>query len=1328
MPSRLPPSLFAQHLAMTVAGWILYALRAVLVIVSWLVLLPHCIVWIFRFLLWAADSVGIVSMLLVGKAPPHLSDPGKTRRVSNAMSVVKKAIDGRPVEQIRDGLLSNVTAMAANWTSQERLHLLARTTEAISQAEIASGPSFVTCPNVSGNLTALAVAQSALAPVDDSWKSLLNTLASDTFTGQIITSIVVIVFVIGFFLREWIVMDVPAAPQHQDAAFAVAAGGHVAPIRDAQIAAMPPNEMTALIDQLQTQQVGVEQQQQLQEQQPEHAIAQADTAVPLNAARLGDSVDHFVNALEEGARERQQEQIRMEADLTQDDERQGSSHDLGARLRRAETGRSPSPFDLAAASAFGTNMTDMIDTDDAPFRQTRYHRARYDERDPSEADSFGIRRRPSRQMSAEPASTLLDTRQPFRRAHSASLDQGRSIEDFEPPLYQQPPRPPQEPPVNQDPALRQLPVVPPNGVLANMPELFAPVPPPEPAQAPPDPVPAAAAAAVNGNADEEDGEGMAEDFLDDLDGILEAIGMRGSLLTFVQNVGMMILLVSLCLAGGVWAPLCIGRVLSAVDIIKIALSPIRLVRIFSDPIFDAALSLVSNAVRTLTKAIHPVSTIICNSGPAFIVNICSRLGQNRSHDDIITAANSTAAATARSSALPTAVALRRGFLVIADHWHRMPYETDPMHTGLCVALGFVALLFGAAWYVQSTQGDYSQQMHRAVRDGIRQQFVLLKVGAFILVEIIAFPAMCGVLLGLASLPLFPDATIASRIAFHTRAPLTGFFVVWFTGTGFMFLFASWIDLVRSFVRPGLIWFVRDPQSADFQPMREILEKPAREQARKIATSALMYAAVVFASVGTSIYGLNLVIPGLLPLHLPLTRTYTVPFDLVFYRFVVPFTLGLVDPRSMARNLFKTWAKKTAHELRLSSFVFGERNPEEEGSHVRTTWKARLSLKRADTTTLGNDEVGERIDSVDRVSQPEVFFRKDGGYGRVPAVDNIRVAPGRKMLVRVDEQGKPLDAAGARIMLAQLIEMATTRKADKYRNVYLPPNFVARICTFVYLMWFTGSLAASTVVVLPLITGRWLLSLAFVEPPHDLHAFGLGVYVIALAALAVKGRPSWFLSLRGIQAFAHFVVFGLSLALVLPTLVSIAGLVYVYVPYTLLRGRALSEPDSAISLNVWHCWSIGTLLASLGLKIVIKYDYLPRGHWLRDRYDSAVQLWTNKDYVAAVTASNKLLVGACAVLAIAVCLPVAVAFAALVTGVLATDASRAAPSEAVLQRACTSTSLVVTALIIQDKIRRKVTDWSRRKLEESYLVAKRLRNFDKADEQENTSDTLVKVEE
>ena len=68
------------------------------------------------------------------------------------------------------------------------------------------------------------------------------------------------------------------------------------------------------------------------------------------------------------------------------------------------------------------------------------------------------------------------------------------------------------------------------------------------------------------------------------------------------------------------------------------------------------------------------------------------------------------------------------------------------------------------------------------------------------------------------------------------------------------------------MRPGALWFIKDPQDQNFHPIRDILDRPALTQLRKLIISAGMYCIVVAVTAGGIIIGLKMWRPSLLPLR------------------------------------------------------------------------------------------------------------------------------------------------------------------------------------------------------------------------------------------------------------------------------------------------------------------------------------------------------------------------------------------------------------------------------------------------------------------------------
>lgn len=115
--------------------------------------------------------------------------------------------------------------------------------------------------------------------------------------------------------------------------------------------------------------------------------------------------------------------------------------------------------------------------------------------------------------------------------------------------------------------------------------------------------------------------------------------------------------------------------------------------------------------------------------------------------------------------------------------------------------------------------------------------------------------------------LFPIASFRARTTFLLFAPLTSAFYHWVVGTMFMYAhivkylsmgadghrryqFAILLAGCRSIMRPGAMWFIKDPQDQNFHPIRDILERPTFVQIRKLLLSAVMYGLVVACGVAT----------------------------------------------------------------------------------------------------------------------------------------------------------------------------------------------------------------------------------------------------------------------------------------------------------------------------------------------------------------------------------------------------------------------------------------------------------------------------------------------
>ena len=71
-----------------------------------------------------------------------------------------------------------------------------------------------------------------------------------------------------------------------------------------------------------------------------------------------------------------------------------------------------------------------------------------------------------------------------------------------------------------------------------------------------------------------------------------------------------------------------------------------------------------------------------------------------------------------------------------------------------------------------------------------------------------------------------DVTARSRITAFTAAPTTSLFLHWLIGMVYVFYFAAFILILREVLRPGALWFLRNLNDPDFNPINEVCENIA----------------------------------------------------------------------------------------------------------------------------------------------------------------------------------------------------------------------------------------------------------------------------------------------------------------------------------------------------------------------------------------------------------------------------------------------------------------------------------------------------------------------
>ena len=263
------------------------------------------------------------------------------------------------------------------------------------------------------------------------------------------------------------------------------------------------------------------------------------------------------------------------------------------------------------------------------------------------------------------------------------------------------------------------------------------------------------------------------------------------------------------------------------------LLPINLVRLVTDPVADRLVALLGHGKAKLVSPQPPVA--VRTSWIAAAVSLLkSRREESKPTSIHRTVQQVRAAVELYGKSFTDTVETARH--VGQLRWRSMATEDGDIERILCVALGYALVIAVAAMYLRYTHNIQARNASRVVREAVQQHFVMVKVrveplrtagqelslmrpyarqaALFFLVEIVLFPTICGCLLNFASIPFFPDASIASRRAYLAHAPITGLFLTWLGGTLYMYAFAQCIATVRKCLRKGALFIIRDPTHPD----------------------------------------------------------------------------------------------------------------------------------------------------------------------------------------------------------------------------------------------------------------------------------------------------------------------------------------------------------------------------------------------------------------------------------------------------------------------------------------------------------------------------------
>ncbi|ESO98358.1 hypothetical protein LOTGIDRAFT_213986 [Lottia gigantea] len=204
-------------------------------------------------------------------------------------------------------------------------------------------------------------------------------------------------------------------------------------------------------------------------------------------------------------------------------------------------------------------------------------------------------------------------------------------------------------------------------------------------------------------------------------------------------------------------------------------------------------------------------------------------------------------------------------------------------------------------------------------------YVVVKVMLLVVVEVGVFPLICGWWLDICSLSMF-DATLKDRKTSFHLAPGTSMFIHWLVGMVYVFYFASFILLLREVLRPGVLWFLRNLNDPEFNPIQEMIHLPVYRHVRRFIASVIIFGSTVLLMLWLPVRVIKKVFSTFLPYHVMLSSDAPVSelsLELLLLQVVLPALLEQGHTRLWMKGMVRGWTVAVAWLLNLRSYLIGD---------------------------------------------------------------------------------------------------------------------------------------------------------------------------------------------------------------------------------------------------------------------------------------------------------------------------------------------------------------------------------------------------------------------
>ena len=234
-----------------------------------------------------------------------------------------------------------------------------------------------------------------------------------------------------------------------------------------------------------------------------------------------------------------------------------------------------------------------------------------------------------------------------------------------------------------------------------------------------------------------------------------------------------------------------------------------------------------------------------------------------------------------------------------------------------LAIGLISMK-GLLFIITQILGTRFSQNIEKVFFSIKSFF---KIFCVLGIELLIFPEFCG--------------TLIKSVAHYTlnsclpdfEMNLVDFLTNWVIGTAFMFSFASFVQILRHKFRPGVLYFIRNPNDTTYHPIKDMIRLSILKQILRIIKSALIYLVII--GVSTFFTAQLVVQSDILPFRT--TWGLKMSIDLILAnQIIVPLMFRFFKPKPLFQAIIHQFINAASSVLGVNSFLLGTIESHESG--------------------------------------------------------------------------------------------------------------------------------------------------------------------------------------------------------------------------------------------------------------------------------------------------------------------------------------------------------------------------------------------------------------